>query len=244
MCRYSALIIIIPLIISFSCKKSDSEILKEAVITAKESPLNREIKKLEFGIKKEQNPEKKARILSSIAEIDIQKNDIDSALKRARRAIKLNPNNHSAHYVLAKALLDRGRYDKSQREITKAIRLENKNAAYYFELANIHYKKGKAGKAIKNYKKAISLDPEFLDAYNNLGVLLFQAGKNREAEKTLKKATLVDPEHPTAYKNLGILYETRLKKKGEAINSYKKYLALAPNAPDRDVVEYWISKIR
>ena len=58
-----------------------------------------------------------------------------------------------------------------------------------------------------------------------------------------RQALKLDPEFSDVYKRLGILYMEQ-KRNDRAARSFKIYLQLKPQAPDRKEVEGWISKLQ
>jgi Flp pilus assembly protein TadD len=60
---------------------------------------------------------------------------------------------------------------------------------------------------------------------------LLRDGNYADAEPVLVRAVLVDPSFPDGWRHLGIA-RAQLGDREGARRAYKKYLALAPNAPD------------
>jgi Tfp pilus assembly protein PilF len=89
---------------------------------------------------------------------------------------------------------------------------------------------GRIDEAIDECHKAIAQDPDFGNPYNDIGAYLIEKGEFDEAIPWFQKAIQAKRYESPAYPhlNLGRVYE----RKGnwtEAIESYKKALALDPN---------------
>jgi Tfp pilus assembly protein PilF len=89
---------------------------------------------------------------------------------------------------------------------------------------------GRIEDAIEECHKAIAQDPEFGNPYNDIGAYLIEKGELDEAIGWFQKALLARRYESPAFPhlNLGRVYE-RKGQWTEAIDSYKKSLALNPN---------------
>lgn len=227
----------------FSCKKDDFSIMEREQTLAMNAPVNKEIRELKERLETAEDDSERGNINSQIADIYSDKGDVVSALSSASDAVKYQPNDYMARYLLGKSYVDSGRYDEAITELKLSISYNNKFAPSHFELGNAYYKKYVLTDAMKHYRIAIRIDPKHLRAYSNLGVLQSVSGNLKEAERSFKKIIEIDPKFSVTYKNLGILYDTRLKNKEQASVHYKKYLELAPDSPDRQLVKAWIQVI-
>lgn len=123
-----------------------------------------------------------------------------------------------------------------KRELEEAINLYKKSLATH-PTAEAHtflgwtYSwMGQIDEAIEECHKAIAQDPDFGNPYNDIGAYLIEKGEFDEAipwfQKAIQARRYENPAYP--HLNLGRVYE----RKGnwtEAIDSYKKALALDPN---------------
>ena len=85
---------------------------------------------------------------------------------------------------------------------------------------------------------------EKLDMHYNMAVIYAKEGRLDEAEAEYLKALRIDPTDADIHYNLGILYDQDLKKPGEAVIHYRRYLTLRPNAADSDQVKNWIMELQ
>ena len=232
------------MLVSFCSKNRDAvdkAVIKDSDKAVAKSAVNKEIKKLQDSLNDAKSDFDRAVIHENISVQQAEKGDLRGALASVNTAIKYQPNLARAHYIRGMAYLRMSRYGEAETELLNAVRLDNALAAAHFELGNLHYKKGSLAQAIAEYNLAVTNDQKHYMAYNNLSVVYSMTGRNREAIDSLNKVTELKPDFAKAYKNLGIIYDLRLRDKDKAIENYRTYLRLRPNAPERKVVKLWIA---
>jgi DNA-binding winged helix-turn-helix (wHTH) protein/tetratricopeptide (TPR) repeat protein len=84
--------------------------------------------------------------------------NIKAAEQDLRRAIELEPNNDSAHWVLALALSDRGQFDEALREIETAQAIDPGAVVYMFHRGRILYYARRYDEAVTQLNEAIDQD--------------------------------------------------------------------------------------
>ena len=148
-----------------------------------------------------------------------------------RKAIKLKPNDASAHSNLGNNLRNKGKSQEAKELYEKAIKLKP-------DFAEAHYNLGITLKDIKELKeaeicilRAINLKPDIFEAHYNLGIIRKNLGKLKEAEESTRKAIKLNPSSTDAYNNLGILLKD-LKKVKESEESFRKAIKIKPNNVD------------
>ncbi|MBN1586760.1 MAG: tetratricopeptide repeat protein [Candidatus Omnitrophica bacterium] len=102
---------------------------------------------------------------------------------------------------------------------------------------------GKYPQAIENFRAAIELDPQNPNLVADLAVEHARAGKYKPAIAAYRQVLSLNPQDAQAHYNLGVLLEEYGKSPQEALNHYMKYLELAPNAKDAELVRSWIQDI-
>ncbi|MBN2401788.1 MAG: tetratricopeptide repeat protein [Spirochaetes bacterium] len=240
-------IVLICVLLMSYCGKSrdrdaiDNKIINESIKAAGEANINREIRKLEDSLKDAKDDFERASIHENISLYEVEKGNISGALKSVNAAIKYQPNLAQSHYIKGLAYLRMSRYEESENELLTAIRLDSRLPAAHFELGNLYYKIGKPAQAIAEYNLAVKFDDKHYQAYNNISVVYSMMGRNKDAIESLNKVIELQPDFAKAYKNLGIIYDLRMKDKHKAIENYRTYLRLRPNAPERKVVKIWIA---
>ncbi|MCX8123598.1 MAG: tetratricopeptide repeat protein [Spirochaetes bacterium] len=233
-------LIFILFLCSACSKKDEAAIVAREANLASKTSINKQIEQLKEKLLKAPNDYEKAVASTQIAQLLALKGNIALMLDYSQNAVKYQPNLYTSRYLLGKSYNEVGRYQDAQKELEEAIKLKSDFAPAHFELGNSLYKQYKYPQAIEEYLTAIKYDQKMFTAMNNLALLYAQTQKYSQAEEYLKKCITTKPDFAPAYKNLGILYETRLKNSKAAIEWYKKYLTVRPNAPDRKAVESWI----
>ncbi len=128
---------------------------------------------------------------SSIADILFEHKDISGSVQWIQKAIKLNPDNETAHLRIAKIFLFTGEYPKAFTEINTVLRSDVYNAEAYF-LKGMCYKNMKdTTKAISSFQTAVQTDPKYVDAHMQLA-LIFKAKHNPMALSYFENAFKAD----------------------------------------------------
>lgn len=141
----------------------------------------------------------------------LKNKDFAAAAEAFQQVVALNPSDGQANLMLGQALLQGGETDKAIEALTAAA--EN----------------GKAEQA----NKLLS------STYLKQGQALLKAGKNAEAIEAFIMSNNFG-ENANAYKLLASAY-TKSGKSGSAIEAYKKYLEVAPNAKDASDIIFTIA---
>ena len=81
------------------------------------------------------------------------------------------------------------------------------------------------------------------DMHFNMAVVYQREGRFRDAEQAYLSSLQIDPSDADVHYNLGILYEDELGEPGKAAVHYRRYLRLAPSAPDADQVREWLLRL-
>ena len=141
----------------------------------------------------------------------IKAKDFANAIPAFQEVIKLTPEDGQAHLLLGQATMQTGDLD---------------GAIAAFLKANEFGQEAKTGKLLSN-------------CYLKKGQGLFKAGKNAEAIAALEESNKY-VESANAYKLIAAA-QTKSGKSADAINTYKKYLEVDPNAKDAVDVMFTIA---
>ena len=137
--------------------------------------------------------------------------DFAAAAEAFKKTVALNPEEGQAHLALGQCLLQTGATDEAVEALSKAAELGHADQANKL-LSSTFLKKGMA---------------------------LVKAGKNAEAIEALEKANSY-LETANAYKLIASAY-TKSGKNAQAIDAYKKYLEVAPDAKDAADIQFTIA---
>ena len=152
------------------------------------------------------------------------------------RAARINPNDASLQYNLAKALSDSGNDRDALIHHKKAVALAPNNPEAWLNYGLSTLNLGLYENAITHFDKTLSLKPDYAKAWSNLGITLKELKRYDEAIAHYDKALSLKPDYVEGWYNLGIALHD-LKRYDEAIAHYDKALSLKP-----DFAKAWSNK--
>jgi superkiller protein 3 len=161
-------------------------------------------------------------MLSSLA--FSQAGHMDWAEPPIRSAIRLDPNNATAHYFLARLLYTDNRFDESIAETQKTIDLAPDFVRAYENMGLCYEGKHGQDEAQRWYLKAIDAESASQTKSEwpmiDLAILLMSQNRNQEAKPYLDRALTINPLNTQALVQLGSLYETTGDNKS-ALDEYR-----------------------
>jgi predicted O-linked N-acetylglucosamine transferase (SPINDLY family) len=152
------------------------------------------------------------------------------------RAVRIQPNDASIHYNLAKALSDSGKDKDAITHHKKAVALDPDNPGAWLSYGKSASNLGRYEDALVWYGNALSLKPDYVEALLNKGATLKELKRNEEAIALAEQALAINPNLTEAWSNKGVALK-ELKRFDEAIAHYDKALSLKP-----DYAEGWSNK--
>jgi Flp pilus assembly protein TadD len=153
------------------------------------------------------------------------------AVNAFQTAVKLSPQDASAHNNLGVTLKELGRLEDAEASYTKAIAFKPDLAEAHNNLGNTYNELGRLEAAETSYSQAILLQPDYAEAHSNLGKTLQELGRLDEAVASYTQAIAFKPDYAEAHNNLG----NTLKELGrleEAETSYSQAILLQPDYYD------------
>ena len=120
--------------------------------------------------------------------------DIDIAIKKFKKAIKINPTYALAHSMLATVYDRKGLFDSAEIHYKKSIKYNNGNPNIVNNYANFLCQRGSYDKAIEKYKQVIE-NPKYstpASAYENAGVCAMKANEYEDAEKYFRESLTIN----------------------------------------------------
>ncbi|SDE12896.1 Tetratricopeptide repeat-containing protein [Mucilaginibacter pineti] len=160
----------------------------------------------------------------------------DDAIAKYNAAIKIDPENPSAHYELAFTLFTAGKGKEAIPILEKLIQINPKSGGAYDLLGSIYDDDKQPDKAIDYYKKGVKADPEYQRLYFNLGILYLRQGKNAEAEANAIDAIKLDPKHASSQRVYALATYNQ-QKLGASLLAWCSFLILEPQT-QRSVEAY------
>ncbi len=143
-------------------------------------------------------------------------------------AVRLVPDDETAHFNLALALARLGRSKEARQHYLEALRLFPEYAEAHNNLGNLLASQGQLDQAIEHFNQAVKAAPDSASAHNSLGTALMTRGKAGEAFAHFSEAVRLMPDYVEAHCNLGSAYLAQ-GKTNEAVSEFKKALQLKPD---------------
>jgi tetratricopeptide (TPR) repeat protein len=156
----------------------------------------------------------------------LTRGDIDLSIAEFEQALRLDPNNASAHIGLSAALSGRGNIDAAIAHCEQALKTRPDFVAGHFQVANALAQRGRLEAAIGHYRKAIEIEPDNAKAHYNLATILNQHGEPGAAIAEYRKALEIEPDDSAAQYDFALLLESS-GQLDDALVHYRKALALA-----------------
>jgi superkiller protein 3 len=141
-----------------------------------------------------------------------QAGKMDRAEPPIRSAIRLDPNNATAHYFLARLLYTDNRFDEAIKETQKTIDLSPGFVRAYENMGLCYEGEHRQDEAERWYLKAIdaqSTSPAKSEwPMLDLAILLMNENRDADAKPLLEQALAINPLNTQALVQMGALYET------------------------------------
>jgi tetratricopeptide (TPR) repeat protein len=173
------------------------------------------------------------------------KNKNDDAAKEFEKAVGLYPKYADAWYNLGKVRARQKEAEPARAALQKALEADGKLVGPYFELGMLAAEEQKWEEAQKYLDRANHLDPiDFPQAWYIQAVAEYNLGNLEAAEKCAREARKLDPKHvnPRTGYLLGVVLAEMRDYPG-AVEEFKSYLKLAPNAPDAAQVQSKVDEL-
>jgi protein O-GlcNAc transferase len=152
------------------------------------------------------------------------------------RAARIQPNDASLQYNLAKALSDSGNDTDALSHHKKAVALAPNNPEAWLNYGKTTSNLGRYDEALAHYDKSLSLKPDYAEAWSNKGVALIELKRYDEALAHYDKALSLKPDYAEAWSNKGATLND-LKRFDEALAHFDEALSLKS-----DYAEAWSNK--
>jgi tetratricopeptide (TPR) repeat protein len=135
---------------------------------------------------------------NNLGVVQMGKGNMDDAIEKYERALRLHPEYPEALYNLGSSLLQKGKPNDAIQLCEQALKLQPNDPDAHVVLGNAFMTNGDVDQAIRQYGNALSIRPEDVNAHYNLGVALQQKGELEQAAEEFKKANELDGnrEHP------------------------------------------------
>lgn len=177
-----------------------------------------------------------ANLLLEIASGREARARLQQAIAKLNLVKTINPNYPRVSYFLAKSYMELGDF-KLALDLIREEKLKNPNIADpYLLAAELYFRKEQFKECAAEYALAIKLRPSSAELYVKASSCYRLSNALDIAEDMLEMARQRESGFPEIYREQGLI----LEKKGmqpDARQQFEKYLELAPNAPDRPMIE-------
>lgn len=164
------------------------------------------------------------------------------ARQQFQRVLRVNRDYPLVNYYIGKAALQMQSYEEALQE-AKIEKSKNPNLADPYLLAAEAYTEMKQYTlCASEYQQAVKLRPQGASIYVKMARCYRMSGNLDAAVSMINQAGFQESGNPEVWKEQGSIYETR-NESIKAIEAYQQYLVLAPNAPDRDIVQSRINSL-
>ena len=172
----------------------------EAAITINES-----IKSPEFKNRIAIKYEYKLKLIYK-AQLEIENQNYDVALKDCNKAIELDSTYIDAYYTIGIANNKKHEYDTAITFFKKSIDLQPNYAKSWNHMGFSYEKLDQFDKAIGSYEKAVELESDYALAHFNLANAYKHEKQFDKAIESYEKATKIDPNYASAWLFMGYTY--------------------------------------
>jgi tetratricopeptide (TPR) repeat protein len=157
-----------------------------------------------------------------------QAGDLPRAEQLYRQAVRIDPANADAPYLLGMACQAQGKLADAAAAFGQALQLRPDHADACNHLGIVLTDLRQLDEAAARFRQALRLRPQQADYHNNLGVTVAQQGQLDEAAACFRQALRLKPDYAEAHNNLGNVFREQ-GKMHEAGACYQQALRLNPN---------------
>ena len=138
-----------------------------------------------------------AEKLLADADVALKDRDYKKATERAREAVRLEPKNVNAHYLLGLALLGGRDNEAAVAAFREVLRLDPIRVEVHDRLGDALLKSGQFKEAVAAFDKFLESKPDFAADHWRRGIALYYAGKYEEGKKQFDLHRTVNPVTPS-----------------------------------------------
>lgn len=171
--------------------------------------------------------DEQASYFVALSDIYLAMGKLPACLDALKKAEGMDPADNEALLKLAEVYLILKDYSNTFEYTKKALDLDLINPVAHFIRAYAYMEVGDTALAIQNFQAAADQDQNYYEPYIELGSL-YLIRKNPVATGYFQTAIRIDPNRTEGYYLLGMTYQ-EMENIPEAIDSYEKLLAIAPD---------------
>jgi tetratricopeptide (TPR) repeat protein len=174
--------------------------------------------------------------LYNAGELYMRAGNYKYAMAQFERVLKINKNFPRVYSQIGRAALESKDYEKALEMAKREKDLNPSLAEPYILSAEAYYKQEQYQECASEYQKAIMRRSQGTEIYIQMARCYRLGGALDPAIQMLDKAAQLESGNAEIYKELGAVYHMQGLFQ-QAYSAYERYLHLAPNSTDREVVE-------
>ena len=219
--------------VNLTLRFQDSDFVLDDIVRRRESVSARQLAMPDTALREYQEAAK-----------DLEKHDVDSAVKRLEHAVELAPQFAGAWNTLGTIAYQTRQFDRAEKCFRAALEQDPKAYEPLVNLGGVLIDTHKLDQALVYNQDAVLLRPNDALANSQLGLAYFTVGNFDLAVKYLEIARRIDPAH-FSHPQL-VLAEIHLRRgeKREAADALEDFLRYHPDFPTADKIRENIPKLR
>jgi tetratricopeptide (TPR) repeat protein len=173
--------------------------------------------------------------LIGLGQVEAQRADTASALKRFETAIEIDPHRPEAHFSLGCVLEAIGRTDEALAEYFRAVEVESNNPKVSLRIAAIQLNRNQPDQALSRLDRVLELAAESAEGHDLRGRAHLTLRHFPQAVEDFRKAVSLVGDRPDLYYRLALALEAN-HQPGDAFRAAEHALRLAPDFADARVL--------
>jgi tetratricopeptide (TPR) repeat protein len=150
------------------------------------------------------------------------------AQEQFEKALTLDPNQHLAHFFLARTYYAERNYAKALESANKCIELQDDYINAYIVKGNVLMRMNKMNESLATFKQVTEIEKENISAWDKIGYINYMTKNYEAAIPAYMEVIELKPDYDKPYENLGAIYSEQ-KDWDKAIEYLKKASELNPN---------------
>ena len=167
---------------------------------------------------------------------------LEQAQRYYREALRLDVNLASARYNLGALSLEQNDLGAAIEHLSSYTAFQPQSADGWIKLGNAQTRARRLEQAERCYKTALDHRPRDPEALNGLGNIAFHRRRTQEAASLFTSALGENAKYAPAVFNIAVIHQSQNNRQ-QALDELKRYAALAPTAPNIDVVHGTIEQL-
>jgi tetratricopeptide (TPR) repeat protein len=229
--------------------KIEKNAVNAAEVTARLMKEKEKLDHYKLGLSYENNQDYEAAVKEYEAILEIDPQDVNIYLRLASIYIyAIKDPERADFYAKGYAVLNKQKPASAQEDtgvsiakavdekIAVSVKLNEAEQKLTQKEKRRHTQGGDLGEVFGTYKERA------LKRHYNLAIIYENAGKYREATEEYEKALELAPDDADIHYNLAIVYDDHIQDNEKAAFHYYRYLDLAPDAKDVEIVKEWMAE--